>query len=57
MMGAAALVAGGGCLQGTGAEWMNKQSPNFSLKTLDGEQVSLSDYRGQVVLLAFWAVG
>lgn len=31
------------------------QVPDFSLETLDGETVSLSDYRGQVVFLNFWA--
>src|SRR5260370_31615623 len=29
-------------------------APNFTLKTLDGKQVSLSDYRGKPVLLNFW---
>jgi len=28
---------------------------SFSLATLDGKQVSLSDYHGKVVLLNFWA--
>jgi thiol-disulfide isomerase/thioredoxin len=28
---------------------------DFTLTTLDGESVSLSDYRGQWVLLNFWA--
>jgi peroxiredoxin len=28
---------------------------DFTLETLDGEQVSLSDYRGSVVLINFWA--
>ena len=28
---------------------------SFSLATLDGTQVSLKDYRGQVVLINFWA--
>ena len=30
-------------------------SPAFTLPTLDGRRVSLSDFRGQVVLLYFWA--
>jgi cytochrome oxidase Cu insertion factor (SCO1/SenC/PrrC family) len=32
-------------------------APDFSLTTLDGRKVSLSDYRGKPVLLVFWAVG
>jgi len=32
-----------------------KQAPDFKLKTLDGKEVSLSDYRGKVVLINFWA--
>ncbi|MFJ7509524.1 TlpA disulfide reductase family protein [Peribacillus simplex] len=30
-------------------------APNFSLKTLDGKQVELSDYKGKKVMLNFWA--
>ena len=30
-------------------------APDFSLNTLDGEQVSLSGLRGKVVLINFWA--
>jgi len=29
-------------------------APNFTLKTLDGKQVSLSDYRGKAVMINFW---
>ena len=31
------------------------RAPNFRLDTLDGQSVSLSDLRGQVVLINFWA--
>ena len=30
-------------------------APDFTLETLDGKTVSLSDYRGQPVVLNFWA--
>lgn len=32
-----------------------KPAPAFQLKTFDGKSVALSDFRGQVVLLDFWA--
>jgi peroxiredoxin len=31
------------------------EAPDFSIKTADGLDMSLSDYRGKVVLLDFWA--
>ncbi len=31
------------------------KSPDFSLMSLEGDQVRLSQYRGKVVLLSFWA--
>jgi len=35
----------------------NKKAPDFSLQSLDGKQVSLSNYRGKPVLLVFWGMG
>jgi peroxiredoxin len=37
------------------AEKDRKQAPNFTLKDATGAEVKLSDYRGKVVLLNFWA--
>ncbi|WP_404469571.1 peroxiredoxin family protein [Sutcliffiella horikoshii] len=31
------------------------QAPDFTLTTLDGEELKLSDYRGKKVILNFWA--
>ncbi len=36
------------------APQLNQPASDFKLKDLDGKQVSLSDYKGQVVLLNFW---
>src|SRR5688572_28725842 len=30
-------------------------APGFTARTTDGRQIALSDYKGQVVLLEFWA--
>ncbi|MBI1950985.1 MAG: TlpA family protein disulfide reductase [Acidobacteria bacterium] len=34
--------------------FLGKPAPPFSLKDMNGRQVSLSDYRGKVVLVNFW---
>lgn len=39
---------------GPGAQ-LNQPAPDFSLKNLAGNSVSLQDYRGRVVLVNFWA--
>ncbi len=31
------------------------RAPDFAIKTLDGEQLSLSDYRGRPLVVNFWA--
>lgn len=36
-------------------EWIGKQAPEFQVKDLKGEELTLEKYRGQVVLLDFWA--
>src|SRR5258708_2650859 len=37
------------------AEKTRNQPPPFELKDVDGKTVKLSDYKGKVVLLNFWA--
>ena len=34
---------------------VGNEAPNFSLETLSGEKVQLADYRGQRIMLNFWA--
>jgi peroxiredoxin len=38
-----------------GAVSVQDQAPDFTLKTLDGSNLRLEEYRGQVLLINFWA--
>jgi peroxiredoxin len=50
------LLAGCERPTGGGADIaVGQVAPDFTLKDLDGRSVSLSDYRGKVVFLNFWA--
>jgi thiol-disulfide isomerase/thioredoxin len=50
-----AVLVGGlvTCLAFAGA--LSGPAPQFSLKSLDGDTVALSDLKGQVVMINFWA--
>jgi len=39
-----------------GSPQVGEMASDFELRTIDGERVSLSDFRGQPVMLNFWAV-
>ncbi|HKQ47816.1 MAG TPA: hypothetical protein VJZ71_07095 [Phycisphaerae bacterium] len=54
LFGAAALATAG-C--STGKEQRGQVAEDFRLVSLNGTIVSLSEHRGNVVLLGFWAVG
>ncbi len=36
-------------------EWLDMETPDFSVKDLDGTEIQLSELRGQRVVLDFWA--
>ncbi len=38
-----------------GKKMMNVEAPGFTLKDLDGNNISLADFRGKTVVLDFWA--
>jgi thiol-disulfide isomerase/thioredoxin len=52
---ATAAPTGAGLMPDGSQDLRGKPAPNFSLKSLDGKTVSLSDYRGKAVLVNFWA--
>jgi peroxiredoxin len=47
------LIAG--CSEESETPEGSNQAPDFQLNTLDGQTIALSDFRGKVVLLNFWA--
>jgi peroxiredoxin len=49
------VACGGGDPPETAGIHKGNVAVDFSLKALDGTEVSLSDYRGNVVLVNFWA--
>lgn len=59
MLGLAAVLTAGACtgpsLDAPAGPGVGRQAPDLRLESLDGHQVSLADYAGQVVLLNFWA--
>ena len=48
------MISGCSSPSGSGIQ-VGNQAPDFTLSDLDGNNVSLSDFRGQGVLLNFWA--
>ena len=49
------LFAKTGPQQGAQVIREGDQAPEFQLPTVDGKQVSLSDFRGKIVMVHFWA--
>lgn len=44
-----------GDVQGLGRIQVGQSAPDFTLRTLDGSETTLSDFRDQAVLINFWA--
>ena len=49
------LAQAGGDKKDTTMSLQGKAAPDFTLKTLDGKEVKLSDQKGSVVMMDFWA--
>jgi peroxiredoxin len=50
-----ALLVLGGLAFPAAAVTLQDQAPDFTLKSLEGSNLRLEEYRGQVVLINFWA--
>ena len=50
-----ALLFTAACKPRNAAPKAKQQAPDFSLTDIDGKQLNLSNYKGKVVLLDFWA--
>jgi len=56
MLAALLLAVTLGCSDGGSSSGNGRSlAPDFRLSTLDGQQIQLSNYRGKVVLIHFWA--
>ena len=55
------LLAMTGCsnrkLERIRSRLINTEAKNFTLTSIDGKDVSLSDYRGKPIVLSFFAMG
>ncbi len=50
-----ALVFSAGLVSAAQAETMGELAPDFTLKSRSGENIKLSELRGEVVMINFWA--
>lgn len=55
VVGLMAWTLQGGIAPSNEAPRVGALAPSFTLENLDGQQVSLSDFRGKTVILNFWA--
>ncbi len=59
VLGLAVALTAGACTNGSldapAGAGVGRRAPDLQLESLDGRQVSLADYAGQVVLINFWA--
>ena len=44
-----------GAANSEASAWLNKPAPDITLELLDGQTLAMSDLRGRLVLLDFWA--